>query len=313
MRRPRRVAVALAVPLAAALVGSYLVTQSGGASTVGAQQHQAEQLQAVSALAGVLHGLSNGSPDGGTGGEDALADLAAAQDVAFSSSRRPKVDSSGSAQQGTNRAAAGSHDVRQPFAGAGPVRIRAAAVAATKAARSLHVRGVVRSDGAKQTVDLEISVHVAGGTVSDGKGRMQLRRLGRAIYYQGDDVFWATHGLEKSVDQLRDKWIKVMPNAAGYQDLARITHAATWADQVISSSSAVGRKPGVVLGGVPTVVIFGGHGPGAESLYVAATGPAYPLYWATQDKTSHLAYFGWNHDVFVDEPAVADLLEPSAA
>jgi hypothetical protein len=201
-----------------------------------------------------------------------------------------------------------------PFKGLSPKQIKDKAVRNARAAKSVHVQGVILGQNERLTVD---------GTFSKTSGRLRYAsnlqgsvtflRIGAKTYMSGDQKFLlsANNGGENDLTpneaaQLADSWWLLTGNSQALRDLRLNLTAATWIDGLAAYKVAQ-RVAGKKIAGKQTV---GRYEPGAAGgvLYVAASGTAYPLGAEAADTSVVLTYSRWNAAVSLTAPATVGSL-----
>ncbi|GGV23668.1 lipoprotein [Streptomyces longisporoflavus] len=102
----------------------------------------------------------------------------------------------------------------KPFEGKSADQIAADAVAATKAADSMHIKGTTQQSGSPMTVDLSVdkSKNCDGSIEAEGASA-DVRNTKGTFYLRGDEKYWTTAlkgqpGSDKIVPKVADKWVK---------------------------------------------------------------------------------------------------------
>jgi hypothetical protein len=190
----------------------------------------------------------------------------------------------------------------EPFAGLTAKQVLARSAGAMKTARSVHLEGTFV--GAGQTMGIDMAMTSAGsasGSIDLGTtGTMKLRRVGSTVYISGDDAFWAQAGAQART--MRGKWLRTTTKSKGFADLVTSTSIGGWATKMLESSGTLRRVAGPSVAGLPTVGLVDDDPKNPSTLYLAATGPAYPLLFASKDKKSRVAFTQWNTAVTAGPP-----------
>lgn len=139
---------------------------------------------------------------------------------------------------------------------------------ALASARSVHVVGDSTSDGQKAHVDLRLTGANAVGTISTGTTNLSLVTVGSTAYVKG-------YGAQLSpavAAKLRNRWIKQSTTSG--QGALTIEAISTSLTRSFTPTGAVTRSK---LHGRPVVIVHGTDQGEPAAIWVANTGPAYPL------------------------------------
>jgi hypothetical protein len=148
-----------------------------------------------------------------------------------------------------------------------------AATAALTAAKSVRVTGTgVSEKGKPMQVDLRFQGRSGSGTVQQQGAKLMVITVGDDTWINGDQGAWKQMGAPAEVlSRLAGRWVKLAPRhteLAGFS-LTSFTAALAKSDRPLVAT--VGQS---MLDGKQVVVISEHDG---SKLYVANTGPAYPL------------------------------------
>jgi hypothetical protein len=183
-------------------------------------------------------------------------------------------------------------------------RVAADAAFALQQAGVVTVRGTLTIDGRPVHVDAHLQGEDAAATVSFGTGRLQLVRVGGATYGQGSAGFWTTAGASADVGAgLAGRWV-LLPPDDGFGGLSLSAFGAILDD---TGSAVLDPVDSTTFEGVPVTVV---HQQDGSELWVAATGPAYPLRLEQQgDQPASVTFsdFGVRQDI----TAPADPFDPT--
>ncbi|MEU6822409.1 hypothetical protein ABZ921_17430 [Streptomyces atriruber] len=172
----------------------------------------------------------------------------------------------------------------KPFAGDSADRIASKAVAATKEADSLRVKGNMRQEGKPVSVDLAVDQEKnCEGTIDTAGAEAEVRHTNATFYLRGNEEYWKNAlknrpGSEKTLSKVSGKWVK-MPaddaSTAGMCDKQGL---------VASMDEKKSERKGMKKGGTTTVdgkeaIALTKKGSGGETntMYVATEGKPYIL------------------------------------
>ncbi|MFD3580492.1 hypothetical protein [Streptomyces sp. NPDC058644] len=110
----------------------------------------------------------------------------------------------------------GSDNSEKAFSGQSADQIAGKAIAATKNAKSMHMKGDTRQpDGRTVSVDLSVDQQKnCDGNVKVEGAQADVRHVGGTLYLRGDEQYWkralkGQPGGAKAVPKLQDKWVKM--------------------------------------------------------------------------------------------------------
>ncbi|MFI5099982.1 MAG: hypothetical protein ACHQE5_05650 [Actinomycetes bacterium] len=178
--------------------------------------------------------------------------------------------------------------------------------AAAKSASWVHVTGT--QDGT--TLDLTIGKDTATGSVTEGGLTAQLLAVGGTTYIKGDKAFWDNASGVGSGDVLAGKWV-VAGSTKGMDTsgLDQFTDVGRMVDTVLAPTGTLSKS------GVSTVdgqSVVGVRDSGGQTLYVALTGPPYPVQIQPKDPTTDPPTFSdWNVPATIVAPGPSDVVDPT--
>lgn len=183
------------------------------------------------------------------------------------------------------------------------------AVTAAEGASSFHMSGQVNAGGQQIGLDLTIvKSRGATGSMTLGGKKVDLIVVGKDAYMKADAAFWTQFGGSNgsAIAQLvAGKWFKFPTDNQQFGALTGVTDSKSFFDSLSSSATAIQNKGAKTYKGQSVVEIFGG--PANGTLYVAATGPAYPVALArTGSGAGGAITFGdWNKPATLTAPSGA--------
>jgi hypothetical protein len=197
-------------------------------------------------------------------------------------------------------AAAPVRAARTPFPGKSAAAIQALAVKAMGRAASVHVTGRQTDGKAVIDMDLIIGKTAAHGVIRNSvSGALQIIRVKSSVWIEGDAKFWTAAGAPEPA-KLAKVWVLMDGQDADSRQVRDLTTLAGWTRQV-AKVKATSRVAGKAVRGHATVGLAVGKG----VLYVAATGPAYPVLATGGAKsTDVLSLTDWNKKVTAKAPPV---------
>lgn len=176
------------------------------------------------------------------------------------------------------------------------------AVHAATRASSVHVSGRVDSGTTPVTLDLTLARGKgATGTVTEKGLSFNLVEVGGTVYIQGSDAFWR-HYAPSAAGLLHGRWIAVSESNPHFAELAPLTSASKLFALVESSHGRLVNEGLTTYAGQKTAEIRDTSD--GSRLYVAATGPPYPvaLVGGRKHPDDRLGFDRWNAPVSVNAP-----------
>jgi hypothetical protein len=183
-----------------------------------------------------------------------------------------------------------------------PTEIVEAAKTAAAGAASVHVAGSIVSEGKPITLDMEL---VAG---KGGKGRITLEgvsidliQVDKAVYINASAAFYRHIGGSAAAQLLQGKWLKAPENSKEFSSLAQLTDLGKLINGTLAAHGALTKAPERTIEGQKAVGVTDSSKGG--TLYVAATGTAYPLELVkTGASGGRIVFNRWNQPVSLAPP-----------
>jgi hypothetical protein len=228
----------------------------------------------------------------------AVAAVAAVAVAACGSSSGGSSSTSGSGGTGGSGAAA-SNGVTSKSAD----QIFDNAVAAAKAAKSVHVTGALKSGS--QSVGLDLSIvqgKGASGTISEGSVSFKLISVGGNYYIQPDQAFLLKFAHTSAAANLfKGKWLKASSTSAGFASFGQLTSIKTLIGSLPQTRGTLTKGSTSTLAGQPVIAVNSSKG---GTMYVATTGTAYPLQVskASGGQTGKVTFSDYNKPFTITAP-----------
>lgn len=186
-----------------------------------------------------------------------------------------------------------------------PEQILTAAKEAASKAASVHVSGSIINEKKPISLDMEL---VAG---KGAKGHLALEGLGfdiveveKAFYMKGSTAFYEKVAGASAAQLLQGKWLKVPTTGGEFASLAQLTNLSRLIDATLGSHGKLVKGSTSAVEGQKAVSVTDTTKGG--TLYVAATGAAYPLEIAKAGSDAGKVTFNrWNQPVSLSAPSGA--------
>ncbi|THC52035.1 hypothetical protein E7X58_13085 [Streptomyces sp. A1499] len=207
----------------------------------------------------------------------------------------------------------------KPFSGQSADQIAEKAVAATKKAESLRMKGDTRQSGGQtMTVDLAVDKKKnCDGTVRMQNARADVRQIGQDFYMRGDEAYWKTafkgqQGAEKAIPKLKDKWAKVPAGQNADEGLCDKQKLIAAMDENKSDRKGMKKGGTTTVGGQEAIKLTKEKAGGEKlTLYVATEGEPYILRSSAEGgKTPNTATFSdYGKAVNPEKPAPGETVD----
>ncbi|MEU2564800.1 hypothetical protein ABZ626_36530 [Streptomyces longispororuber] len=207
----------------------------------------------------------------------------------------------------------------KPFAGQSADQIAGKAVAATKQATSLRVKGDMRqADGKALSLDLAVDERKnCDGTLQTQGARADVRHVGDAFYLRGDDQYWKNSlkgkpGAAKLLPKLKDKWVKVPAEDSVTKGMCDKQSLMKALDEDKSERKGMRKGDTTTVGGQEAIKLTKKTAAGEKlALYVATKGEPYILRTTTEggDEPSSATFSDYDKDVRPQKPASGETVD----
>lgn len=185
-------------------------------------------------------------------------------------------------------------------AGKTAAQVVADAQAAAAGASIVHVTGAGKTNGQPLKLDLWVGKARAKGTLVENGLSFQVIRIGEEVYVKGSDAFLKQFAGAAAASLLHDRWLKGSATTGDLAALAPLTDLSTFFKGVLGSHGKIENKGETTYKGQKAVEIRDTTQSG--SLYVAATGTAYPIALAGGAQQGDVDFTDWNAKVTIAAP-----------
>jgi hypothetical protein len=189
-------------------------------------------------------------------------------------------------------------------AGKSPDEIVNAAINSVSTVKSVHVSGMVTDQGMPITLDLNLASGQGGtGTLAQNGLSFQIVAVNQTVYINGSQAFWEHFGGAAAAKLFQGKWLKA-PATGQFSSFAQLTNPQQLLTKVLSSHGSLTKGSTSTVNGQPVIAVHdASHG---GTLYVATTGPAYPIQVTGSGAQSlHLTFDKFNEPVTLTPPSGA--------
>lgn len=154
-------------------------------------------------------------------------------------------------------------------------QIVTASNAAVANAKSVHLAGSITTDGVPLTLDLSLVNGKGGsGAISEAGLSFRLIDVGQTVYIQGSQAFWQHFGGATAAKLIDGRWLKAPANGQ-FASLATLTNMQKLMGALLLSHGHLVKGGTSTVNGQQVVSVTDKSRGG--TLYVATSGPAYPV------------------------------------
>ena len=173
---------------------------------------------------------------------------------------------------------------------------------AVTTAKSVHVVGSGKTGGTPIALDLQLASGKGGsGHVEVGGYGFDLVRIGDKLYFKADAKALRHYAGGVVAQLLADKWFEVPLSSGGFSSFAPFTNLQQLMKQILTAAGGVEKGDESTIDGEKAIALTDTKNGG--TLYVATTGPAYPLELeAGKNNTGSISFTEWDQPVTLTAP-----------
>ena len=185
-----------------------------------------------------------------------------------------------------------------------PNEIVTAALGAIDGAKSAHIAGSVVSARSPITLNLDLVSGKGGrGQMSEGGLGFEIEVINREVYINGSQAFWRHFGGATAAQVFKGRWLKA-PASGQFASLAQLSNLHSLLGTVLSTHGTLTKTGTTKVGGQSAIGVRDTTNGGI--LYVATTGPPYPLeILKGGSQGGRIVLDGFNESVPLSPPANA--------
>jgi hypothetical protein len=171
-------------------------------------------------------------------------------------------------------------------------------------AKTVHVSGSISASGVPLTLDLTLVNGTGGrGQISEGGLSFRLVDVGQTVYIQGSQAFWQHFGGAAAARVINGRWLKA-PDTGQFASLATLTDLQKLTGALLLTHGSLAKGGTSTVNGRQVVSVTDKSKGG--TLYVATTGPAYPVELKrTSGGGGQIVFDHFNEPVTLTPPAGA--------
>ena len=183
-----------------------------------------------------------------------------------------------------------------------PTQILAEMKKAVADAKSVHIVGSGKTGGTPIALDLQLASGKGGaGHVEVGGYGFDLVAIGDQLYFKADAKALEHYAGGVVGQLLADKWFQVPATSGGFGSFSSFTNLQELTKQILTASGTVEKGDETTVDGQKAIALTD-TGKGG-TLYVATTGPAYPLeLQAGKNNTGSISFTDWDQPVTLTAP-----------
>jgi hypothetical protein len=172
-------------------------------------------------------------------------------------------------------------------------------------AKSVHITGTGSSGGTEISLDLQLAAGKGGtGYIEIDGYRLDLVRVGNKLYIKADKPALNHFAGSLVAGLLGDKWFVIPSTASGFGSFSQFTDLNKLMKQVLTASGRVEKGSESKIDDQPVIALTDTKKGG--TLYVATTGPAYPIELAPGgNKKGKISFTDWDQPVKLTAPSGA--------
>ncbi len=182
-------------------------------------------------------------------------------------------------------------------------QIVAAARQAVSAATTVHVVGAGTSGKDRIALDLTLTAGQVGeGHISINGLGFDIVRIGDKLFFKGDPNFLTHYAGAAAASLLAGRWFYVAGSNREFASFLPLTNLVQLVDGMLSAHGSIEKGAVATVGGRRAIGLVDSTSGG--TLYVATTGPAYPLELKPRagGNTGTIRFSGWDGPVTVRPP-----------
>lgn len=183
-----------------------------------------------------------------------------------------------------------------------PTEIVAGAKVLADKASSVHVSGSIHSGGSPITLDLHLLSNKGGrGALSENGLSFELIQIHGTVYIKGSPAFYRHVVGATAAQLLQGRWLKAPATSGDLASLASLTSLRQLLDATLTRHGALVKGAKTTVNGRKVVGVTDTSNGG--TLYVATTGPPYPIAVTKSGAGAGTIVFDhWNGPVSVTAP-----------
>jgi hypothetical protein len=196
-----------------------------------------------------------------------------------------------------------------------PKELSSKALAAFKAASSVHVTGNITQGSSTTRVDLQLGSSGGKGTITVSGATVQILSVGGSTYFQAPDSlykqFVPADKQSTVLPLLRGKWVRVPAGSTEFGDLVSLANKDAFVNAIqqnSGNSKNLQKGPAKTVDGVACVSVVDPKQ--KVTVYVQQNGTPYPVE-VDEGSQGSVHFSDWNKPVSVSAPSASDIVDLS--
>jgi hypothetical protein len=168
-------------------------------------------------------------------------------------------------------------------------------------ATSVHIVGGGTNGGSTIALDLQLEKGKGGfGHIAVGGVSFDIIKIGPKLYFKGKKAFLQQYA-GAAAPLFAGRWFAVTTSVPQFSNFTSLTDIKTLVDNIISSAGTLTKGNETTIDGQPAIAVVDSAKGG--TLYVATTGPAYPLQLNPGKGKGGIKFTDWDQPVTLKAPA----------
>jgi hypothetical protein len=169
-------------------------------------------------------------------------------------------------------------------------------------AKSVHITGTGTTGGTQLSLDLQLQRDTGGsGHIEIGGYGFDIVRIDDKLYFKADEAALKHFAGSVVANLLAGRWFVVPAGSGGFGSFTPFTDLQKLMKQILTASGRVEKGDTTKVGDQPAQALTDTKNGG--TLYVATTGPAYPLQLKPGKKnTGSISFTDWDQPVTLTAP-----------
>jgi hypothetical protein len=198
----------------------------------------------------------------------------------------------------------GSSSTGNGVASKTPTQIVAGAKILADAAKSVHVSGTLRTATSPIALNMILLAGKGGrGQLTENGLSLQLIQIHGTAYIKGSAAFYRQIAGPAAAQVLQGRWLKAPASSGNLAPLASLTDLSKLLDTALAAHGPLTKGRVTSVNGQKVIGVKDTSTGG--TLYVATTGPPYPVQITMSGGGGGITFAGWNQPVSVFAPANA--------
>ena len=182
-----------------------------------------------------------------------------------------------------------------------PAQIVAGAKILADAAKSVHVSGTVRTGTSPITLNMVLLAGKGGrGQIIENGLSLELIQIHGNAYIKGSAAFYQQIAGPAAAKLLQGRWLKAPASSGNLAPLASLTDLSTLLNTALTAHGPLRKGSVTSVNGQKVIGVTDSSTGG--TLYVATTGPPYPVQITMSGGGGGISFAGWNQPVSVFVP-----------